>query len=196
MAFGHIPKPGEPIQLGEFFLEDRRFPAVYFLCYRGEVVYVGQSRALMLRIDQHLEEGVKLFDAVAFVRCPFNLLTKIEGYYIRQMVPKYNACSLAKKVRERESWSAVKDRRSLRKTIQYVAPAGIDLTEEIKFVDAAECIVPPNEMGDFLQVSDRDVAEWQASGELSGDMSIIDMFHFMMSNSGKVRRAQETFEQL
>ena len=195
MANGSMPQPGEPIQLGEFFLDDRRFPAVYFLCYRSEVVYVGQSRTLRARIDQHLEEGAKLFDAVAYIRCPFNRLTKIEGYYIRQMVPKYNACAIAKKVRERESWRSVKDRRTVRRQIQYVAPEDIDPTN-IKFVDASKCIVPPNEMGEFLNVSDRDVAAWQASGALPGDMSIVDMLHFMAANSQEVRRAQDRFEQL
>lgn len=196
MAYKNMPQPGDPIQLGEFLLEDSRFSAVYFLCYRGEVVYVGQSRTLKFRIEQHLDEGVKLFDAVAFVRCPFNRLTEVEAHYIRQMVPKHNACAVAKRVRERESWKSVKDRRRTKRAIRFVDPKDIDPNAEIKFVDAAECIVPANEMGEFLNVSDRDVADWFSNGALVEGMSIIDMFHFMMENSRKVSRAQDRFEQI
>lgn len=104
MAYAHIPKPGEPIHLSEFFLEDRRFPAVYFLIDAGKIVYVGQSKTLKWRIETHLTEGKKVFDSVSFVRCTIDRLFEIETFYIRRIVPKYNDCGVAKSVRAREPW--------------------------------------------------------------------------------------------
>jgi hypothetical protein len=190
MAYETMPQPGDPIQLGEFLLEDRRFSAVYFLFCGGRVVYVGQSRTLKFRIDQHLEEGAKEFDAVAFIRCTIDRLTEIEGYYIRHFVPKYNDCAIAKKSRQRESWKAMENRRRC----PWSAPQ--EFNGEIKTVDAATVIVPPETMGDFLQVRDGDVDEWRADGLLPGDMSIVDMLYFVAGNSRKVRQAQERFEQI
>jgi hypothetical protein len=100
MAHKSMPRPGDPIQLGEFFLEDRRFPAVYFLYNREKVVYVGQSRTLKWRIETHLSEGIKRFDAVAFIPCTIDRLLSIETHYIRKLLPQYNHCGVASSARQ------------------------------------------------------------------------------------------------
>lgn len=193
MALGHIPKPCEPIELGEFLVDARKFPAVYFLYHRGEVVYVGQSRTLTLRVEGHLSEAAKVFDAVAFIRCHFNQLTRIEGHYIRALAPKYNNCSLSKKVRERESWKLIPNRRHLRRS-KFEAPFP-DGPAQIEFIDAAECIIPDSDIGEFLQVRDRAAAEWRSDGKIR-DTSIIGLLTFVAANHRDVSRAQDDFEQL
>jgi hypothetical protein len=104
MAYAQITEPCEPIQLGKFLLEETRFPAVYFLYHEGVVVYVGQSKTLRFRIEQHLTEGVKVFDAIAYIHCRVDQLMIIETDYITRLTPIYNACEVAKSVREGRPW--------------------------------------------------------------------------------------------
>lgn len=182
MALKQIPQPGKPIQLGEFLLEERRFTAVYFLYDEGRLVYVGQSKTLKYRIDQHIQDGTKIFDSVAFIRCCVSQLSEIESYYIRAHAPKYNSCAIATKAKERRKWERDK---------QPVYVPG----QEIKFVDAAECIIPASELGEFLMVTDRDANEWREAGEIT-DRSIIGLIHFVARNSRKVAKAQDYFEQI
>lgn len=95
-----MDKPCDPIPVSDFFTEDRRFAAVYLLYRNGLIVYVGQSRTLLWRIEQHIAEAVKTFDAVAFVPCQVPQLNTVERRYIRKYAPQYNACSVAKKAKE------------------------------------------------------------------------------------------------
>lgn len=196
MAFRQMPEPGDPIKLGEFMLGDHRFPAVYFLYRRGEVVYVGQSKTLKFRIEQHLTEGVKMFDAVAFARCSVNLLTKVEGHYIRELAPKYNACAIARKTRERASWhppDRIMDGSDLRWT---VLPGVNGEIGDGKFINAADTFLHPDDLGEFIGVSDKDVAEWIESGELEEDSSPVDLLLFMARNHRAVGKAQQRFDEL
>lgn len=64
------------------------FSGVYFLCHKGEVVYVGQSVNVLSRVGQHF--GHKTFDSVFFVRIPKTDLDFVEGTFIRTLEPKYN----------------------------------------------------------------------------------------------------------
>jgi hypothetical protein len=64
------------------------FSGVYFLCHKGEVVYVGQSINVLSRVGQHI--GHKTFDSVFFVRIPKSDLDFVEGTFIRTLEPKYN----------------------------------------------------------------------------------------------------------
>lgn len=104
MAIKHIPDPGAPVHLGDFLLQDTRFPAVYFLYHHKRVVYVGQSKTLKWRIDTHIAEGVKVFDEIAYIRCTIDRLLAIEAHYIRKWAPKYNGCGVARVSRERKTW--------------------------------------------------------------------------------------------
>jgi hypothetical protein len=99
-----VPELGVPVQLSHFFLEDRRFPAVYFLFHEGLVVYVGQTKTLKFRIEGHIAEGAKQFDAVGFIPCSVGRLLALERRYIRQLAPKYNACLVAQAARRSSPW--------------------------------------------------------------------------------------------
>lgn len=143
MAYDTLPEPCAPIQLGQFFLEDRRHPAVYFLYHEGTVVYVGQSRTLKWRIDCHMAEAVKEFDAVAFIRCTIDQLLSIEGQYIRKLAPRYNACLLANGVRSRKPW-------------RYLSSGASKLN-----VDEAAA---------YLGVSTSDILQWRDDGLIQKDL--------------------------
>lgn len=192
MAYHPIPEPCEPIQLGEFFTEDRRFPAVYFLYHRGEVVYVGQSRTLKLRIDQHLSDMAKMFDAVAFIPCPFNRLNQLEAHYIKHLAPKYNSCGSAKKARDRHGWQGLESHRKDMRRSRFTGPA-YKPGDEIKTIDASEVIIAPHELGEFLGITESDAAE--LCKEIT-DFSIPGIFLFAVRNSDRVTKAQERFEEL
>lgn len=193
MAIRSIPQPGDLIHLGDFYLEDRRHPAVYFLYHRGEVVYVGQSRTLKLRIDEHIVEGVKTFDAIAFIRCTVDRLTEIESYYIRALAPKYNKCGIAAKARERASWKLPENRKGYRRA-KFEGPP-YKPGDKIELIAAEECVIDMRDVGEFLQVSDRDVAKWEKDGLLA-DNSLLGLLTFVAKNSRSVGAAQDRFEQL
>lgn len=65
-------------------------PCVYFLVDQGEVVYVGLSSALVMRILQHRSDVRKRFDRVLFVPCPEHLLESVEGGLIKILNPRDN----------------------------------------------------------------------------------------------------------
>lgn len=41
-------------------------PCVYFLKFNHQVVYIGETKSLMNRISQHINENVKIFDSFTF----------------------------------------------------------------------------------------------------------------------------------
>ncbi len=67
-------------------------PAIYFLCCRGEVVYVGKSIGLAGRIMQH--QPHKEFDRVFFVQAKERHLDYLERYFITLLKPRLNATDL------------------------------------------------------------------------------------------------------
>lgn len=69
---------------------------VYFLCRRGEVVYVGQSINVHARIYQH--QGIKDFDSVFYICVPPDELDNWEGAFIRLLNPQQNGGAEGKKV--------------------------------------------------------------------------------------------------
>lgn len=190
MASDRFPQPCEPVPLGEFLLQNNRFCAVYFLYHRGEVVYVGQSRTLKHRIDEHLTAGAKVFDEVAFIKCPFNHLSKIENHYIRFLAPKYNQCGLSKKVRLREAWRAEERRKPYGRS-KFDTP----ITGDTQLVDARECHIDERDLGQFFGVSDKDAAVWVKEGMITGT-SVVDLLLFAGRNSREFRFAQEKFDSL
>jgi hypothetical protein len=66
-----------------------RLWAVYFLIHKGEIVYVGQSSCLELRLEQHRESG-KVFDSVTWLEAPQLFISDIEAFYIWRCNPIYN----------------------------------------------------------------------------------------------------------
>lgn len=86
---------------------------VYLLTYRGEVVYVGQSRELLRRIYEHRMNYLRfktkrkphpvaqakaiLFDGVMVLPCNPHDLDRLERQYIQLHQPKLNTRLKAKK---------------------------------------------------------------------------------------------------
>lgn len=62
---------------------------IYFLIYKGSVVYVGQSIHIWSRISQHTAAR-KSFDRVAFLPCNKEHLDVLESLYIHILRPELN----------------------------------------------------------------------------------------------------------
>jgi len=85
-AVAQIPVIGEIREL-----EIRpRVCGVYFLLFHGEIVYVGQSKDVVARVNQHVDEHLKDFDRVLYIPCPTGLLDYYEKRLIAVLRPKYN----------------------------------------------------------------------------------------------------------
>lgn len=69
--------------------------AVYFLFDGPTVVYVGQTWSALKRIGEHLSDGRKRFDRVAFLPCEQTNRLWLEALYIDHFKPRYNAKDLA-----------------------------------------------------------------------------------------------------
>jgi hypothetical protein len=65
---------------------------VYFLVRGGAVVYVGQSVSIHVRIRTHISDG-KIFDRVAYIKCPPEKLDLLESLYIHHINPEGNGNS-------------------------------------------------------------------------------------------------------
>lgn len=64
---------------------------VYFLIdASGEVVYVGQSIDVHVRVAQHRRERVKQFATCKCIPCPRYRLDELEQHHIRALDPRYN----------------------------------------------------------------------------------------------------------
>ena len=77
-------------------------PAIYFLIHGGEVVYVGRSSNVNLRIGHHINKQQKPFDRYYAVYCDVKDLDQTERGYIEKFQPKYNVH------RNKGGYSAVK----------------------------------------------------------------------------------------
>jgi len=73
---------------------------IYFLMLDGVVVYVGQARDMRRRVSDHIAEGVKTFDTIAYVPCRVDRLNEVERGYIEKLMPKYNRCALSASFRD------------------------------------------------------------------------------------------------
>jgi hypothetical protein len=85
-ALAQVPTVGELHELAV----PPRICGVYFLLLAEEVVYVGQSRNIVARIHQHIDDLVKDFDRVLYLPCPPGLLDYFESRLIKVMRPRYN----------------------------------------------------------------------------------------------------------
>ena len=61
---------------------------VYFLFDNKQLVYIGESNNVYMRIGQHIKDGKKKFDSFEIYPC--NDRKKLEGFLIRALSPKYN----------------------------------------------------------------------------------------------------------
>ena len=86
---GHVFKSHE-IKTKLQSIETGIRPSVYFLFDGGELVYIGQSRNVYGRINEHLKDRDKVFDAFAIFSVPSRELLDIEQANIDYYKPKYN----------------------------------------------------------------------------------------------------------
>lgn len=63
---------------------------VYFLLKDEEVVYVGKSKNIGLRVKGHADESTKIFDSFSYILCNEYDLSNLEGAYVSKLNPKYN----------------------------------------------------------------------------------------------------------
>jgi hypothetical protein len=62
---------------------------VYFLIWRGEIRYVGQSINVFHRLDQHKRSG-RRFDSYSFIPCEIEDLKELERTYRDLLMPEEN----------------------------------------------------------------------------------------------------------
>ncbi len=70
----------------------QRLCGIYFLLRGLEVIYVGQTVNLMVRLATHIVKGIKDFDGYAFLPFPQEDLSVHEARFIRKYDPIYNKC--------------------------------------------------------------------------------------------------------
>ncbi len=63
---------------------------VYFLFQGGEVIYIGKTRNILLRVSEHSSRFDKAFDSVAILPVDKDRLSSVELFYIRSFSPRYN----------------------------------------------------------------------------------------------------------
>ena len=73
----------------------RKQPGVYFLIKEDEVVYVGQSEDVPVRIRSHKHGGLIEFDHVYYLHVNPENLVEVEKHYIRLLKPKRNRRSIS-----------------------------------------------------------------------------------------------------
>ena len=70
-------------------------PCIYFLFYRGEVVYIGQSQNLHSRLWQHTmpkDPDRKIFDEVRYFACKRDRVLDVEARFVLLIRPRLNDC--------------------------------------------------------------------------------------------------------
>ena len=63
---------------------------VYFLLKGSEIVFVGQSTDVLIRIAQHWAQKEKQFDAYYIVECPVSEFNLVQAYFIYKFKPLHN----------------------------------------------------------------------------------------------------------
>lgn len=71
-------------------VEDTPHAGVYFLIQNQEIVYVGQSKNCLSRIQSHINDDNKIFDSYTMIWTLLENLDFVESWYIHQFKPKYN----------------------------------------------------------------------------------------------------------
>lgn len=76
------------VSLATASLPLRAMRGIYFLVANGEIVYVGQSVNVVVRVGQHVARFS--FDSVAIAEIPAGSMAEIERSYIRAFLPRHN----------------------------------------------------------------------------------------------------------
>lgn len=67
-----------------------RICGIYFLIAVGNIVYVGKSKDIILRLSNHMREGRKVFDSFCVLKCAPEELDTLEALYIAKLRPSLN----------------------------------------------------------------------------------------------------------
>jgi len=68
----------------EFF----QIPGIYFLKWRGEIVYIGESKCVVTRVTQHFSENKKIFDSFSYTKMNKNKSERRDKE--KELIQKYN----------------------------------------------------------------------------------------------------------
>lgn len=71
-------------------IRELEYCGIYFLIFRSEIVYVGQSLDVKSRVNVHLGEGRIKFSSYNWEPCPQDRLNEVEARYIWDLEPKLN----------------------------------------------------------------------------------------------------------
>jgi excinuclease UvrABC nuclease subunit len=63
---------------------------IYFLIYKGVIVYVGQSSNITFRLSVHVSNRKKEFDSYSYIESNEVNLNNLEANYIYEFAPYYN----------------------------------------------------------------------------------------------------------
>ncbi len=107
-----------------------RYIGIYFLIAADEVIYVGQSADVEVRVNAHIDAG-KLFDRACWITVPAEALDAHEGAFIRLLDSRFNFAAPADFGRDFEVLarfglapdSEARDRFNKRRTEQWGAGA-------------------------------------------------------------------------
>ena len=67
-----------------------------------DIVYVGQSKNLPQRIQDHKQ--TKKFTRVIYMIVSINKLDEVEQFYEKELLPKYNNAHYVKKLKKERKW--------------------------------------------------------------------------------------------
>jgi hypothetical protein len=70
---------------------------IYFLVKNNEVVYIGQSKTIEVRVSTHI--GAKDFDKAYYFECPLEELDEVEMELIRAVKPVLNTAHMIVNIR-------------------------------------------------------------------------------------------------
>jgi hypothetical protein len=88
----HIDGRGllEPSFIAAKAMSFDRIAGIYFLLRDDQIVYVGRSTNIMVRLSNHRFEATKEFNRVFVVECPVANMDRMERMYIDKFKPIYN----------------------------------------------------------------------------------------------------------
>ena len=108
----------------------RKQPGVYFLIKEDEVVYVGQSEDVPVRIRSHKHGGLIEFDHVYYLHVNPENLVEVEKYYIRLLKPKRNRRSISQLFTKKQK-NVTKIQKSHSKISKNIPPHAMSLYADI-----------------------------------------------------------------
>lgn len=79
---------------------------VYFLYKNNQLVYIGQSTDILLRVRNHFKE--KDFDSYSYFECELEKLNEVERFLIEKYTPKLNRCMNIRHKTERKKHRPVR----------------------------------------------------------------------------------------